>query len=382
MKNALALWLARFTPVRVAASTEEREAVYRLRYRVFIGELNRQFADIDHARQMMFSGDDEHPGSFLLYTGELPNITSTLRLRIWGPGQVPPREYGWYAINRFPGGETLTTGDIGRLAIDPGARGLTILPALLVHVYTLAVLEQNVGLLFCICSPGHVRYYRGLGMIPYGADLVETGAGPIQVPLVCAPSDAAWLRRCRSFLAPLAKKHFGRGRRAPLDTGKFRHILETEDVPVETEPARVWKAVARTFESGDDSAVFAGLSPRAVKALALSSLLMMLGEGQTLVRQGTQEKEVFIVLDGMLEVMQNERRVATLMRGELIGELAFFSHSGQRIATVRAVTKSRLLVLRRKFLRELTHKDPEAGFQLLMNMSRILAERLAKMPQD
>ena len=104
-------------------------------------------------------------------------------------------------------------------------------------------------------------------------------------------------------------------------------------------------------------------------------------EGEFVLCKGTKEHEVYIILEGAFEVFQDMRRIALRTQGDVIGEIAFFTQSGQRTASVRALTNGRLLVLRRKFLQELTHTDPEAGYQILMNLSRIIAERLSEMMQ-
>ena len=70
------------------------------------------------------------------------------------------------------------------------------------------------------------------------------------------------------------------------------------------------------------------------------------------------------------------RRIALLEKGDLFGEIAFFGASGERTANVRALTDCRLLVLRRKFLEELARSDPEAAYQIVLSVSRIMAERL------
>ena len=46
---------------------------------------------------------------------------------------------------------------------------------------------------------------------------------------------------------------------------------------------------------------------------------------------------------------------------------------------MRALSDCKLLVLRQKFLDELTTNDPEAACQILLNVSRIMAERMAGM---
>ena len=43
---------------------------------------------------------------------------------------------------------------------------------------------------------------------------------------------------------------------------------------------------------------------------------------------------------------------------------------------MRAVSKGEVLVLRRSFLKELTREHPDAGFQILTNMGRVMAQRI------
>jgi CRP-like cAMP-binding protein len=80
----------------------------------------------------------------------------------------------------------------------------------------------------------------------------------------------------------------------------------------------------------------------------------------------------------VFEVFQDARRVALRSTCELIGEIAFFACNAQRTASVRALTDGRLLVLRRKFLQELTRSDPDVGYEVVMTMSRVMAERIPR----
>ena len=145
-------------------------------------------------------------------------------------------------------------------------------------------------------------------------------------------------------------------------------------------PEEVWNAVAFELASAETSPppFLAALTPDAVKRLTRSGFLLRLRAGEVLLRKGTKEQELYVILDGVFEVVQGRRRVALRTRGDLIGEMAFFTEAGRRTASVRALTDGRALVLRRKFLRELTRRDPEAGYRILMNMGRVMAERLAE----
>jgi CRP-like cAMP-binding protein len=180
-------------------------------------------------------------------------------------------------------------------------------------------------------------------------------------------------------VAPLAKKYFGPGKRPALDKTPFLHLLEADSAPVELDPARVWSEIQERLLEGDrpTTSFLDSLPERAVRQLAKSGFLLKVHAGNLVTRQGTGEREMYVVLEGAFQVVVDGRRVALLERGDIFGEIAFFTTSGERTASVRALTQGRVLVLRRKFVLELNERDPEAGAQLLMSISRIMAERMA-----
>jgi CRP-like cAMP-binding protein len=66
--------------------------------------------------------------------------------------------------------------------------------------------------------------------------------------------------------------------------------------------------------------------------------------GQVLCRQGAAARECFVVVEGRAEVTVDGRFVATIERGQLVGEIALMAAGGRRTATVTAATDMRLLV--------------------------------------
>jgi len=65
--------------------------------------------------------------------------------------------------------------------------------------------------------------------------------------------------------------------------------------------------------------------------------------GETLVRQGDQGDELFLLFDGILEVEEDGKRVAEVGPGAIIGEMAVLE-GGRRTASLRALTQSRVAV--------------------------------------
>jgi hypothetical protein len=66
--------------------------------------------------------------------------------------------------------------------------------------------------------------------------------------------------------------------------------------------------------------------------------------GRTLVQQGQQGDELFLLFDGMLQVEIDGKPVADVGPGAILGELALL-HEGRRTATLRAVTPCRVAVV-------------------------------------
>ena len=374
----LTTWLTRFEKVHRATTQEEREAVYRFRYGVYVDEHNYAGIPVDHARRMLFDEADEKGEKIILYTGSLAHMTGSVSARPWGPREVPEDFAKVVALDLFPGIDRLRTAEVERLVVRPDSRGKLIVPALLQRIYEILVGECATDVVFAFCFPGLVRSYRKIGLIPYAAGLVRA-YGYNFVPLVMFLSDQAALKRAGSFLVPTARRYFGPGKRAPLDTRPFQHLLQHDVVPVDADPARVWEEVQERLVTPRPAVPFIdSLSAKALEQLTRSGFLMKVSAGDTLIAKGVKDREVFVILDGLFEVVEGETRIALREPGDLVGEVAFFPEAGLRTATVRALTDGQVLTLRRKFLRELTHRDPEAGYQLLMDLGRVMAEKLAE----
>ena len=69
-----------------------------------------------------------------------------------------------------------------------------------------------------------------------------------------------------------------------------------------------------------------------------------LGEGETLVEQGAEGQELYLLLDGVLEVVVDGEPVAEVGPGALLGERALLE-GGRRTATLRTRTPARVAVV-------------------------------------
>jgi len=375
-------WLSGLEPVYRAETDAEREEIYRLRYQVYVDELGKQVVGADHARRRIHDPQDDAPGTQLFYTGNPRNMTGTCRLEIWQPGQVPEERWRLFNMDAFPGMENLVTCECGRLMVTRSARGKLILAAIARALYEV-VCAAGADFNFAYCSPGLVRSYRRLGYRPYACDLVA-GEDGLRVPVVMVTSDLAFYKRVHSPLTPFVRDYFGNGKRPFPDLTPFRDVLNEDAVPFETDPSHVWREMQEDLLNGHAaiSPFLAAIPHKSVKKLSEKGFVMDVPANRVITRENLMEREIFVALEGTFEVLVGGRRINIMHRGDVFGEVAFFHEDGRRTASIHSLTAGQLLVLRRKFIEELMEDDPAIAAQLLLNLSRVMARRLANMTQQ
>ena len=95
--------------------------------------------------------------------------------------------------------------------------------------------------------------------------------------------------------------------------------------------------------------------------------------GQYLFRQGEDGDRMFVVLEGEVEILLQDVRIAGCGVGDYLGEEAI-AERGKRSTDARAVTKVRVLAVdRRNFLRRAS-KDPTLVFRILQQLNRRVRE--------
>jgi PPM family protein phosphatase len=99
--------------------------------------------------------------------------------------------------------------------------------------------------------------------------------------------------------------------------------------------------------------------------------------GESVVREGDIGEHLFVILEGSTEVLVGNRKVGELHSGNHFGEIAILVDR-PRIATVRAVRDSRLLVIPRSKFLALVRGDQEIGVKLMYRLAQELAARLTQ----
>jgi CRP/FNR family transcriptional regulator, cyclic AMP receptor protein len=122
------------------------------------------------------------------------------------------------------------------------------------------------------------------------------------------------------------------------------------------------------------------LDDRDVEWLAKNGTTRLMSSGTVLIREGFPIEDVYVVLEGKLFVLvkaMGDREVATLLAGEIVGEMSFVD-SRPPSASVVAAQDSHLLVLSRAVLSSRLQTDNAFAARFYRAVATLLADRLRK----
>ena len=190
---------ARLT-VGTATTPEERDAVYRLRYRVFVEEMGWKAADADHATKKT---DDLDAAATVYYLTDGKDIVAAMRTvrAVDAPGS---KYEGFYRLHQFPEVPREAVQFTAALIVAPAWRGTRALGQLLTVAYEKGR-ENGIWLDFIHCAPSLVALYEAMGYRRFRHDVLETDVG-LRIPLALVADDVEHLTRARSLFARLARR--------------------------------------------------------------------------------------------------------------------------------------------------------------------------------
>jgi len=96
--------------------------------------------------------------------------------------------------------------------------------------------------------------------------------------------------------------------------------------------------------------------------------------GEFIFREGEAAREMFVILDGEVEVLVGNLRVDVAGPGSIVGEMALIEEL-PRAATARALTACALVPVNAEAFQSLVQKTPPFALHVM----RVMAERLRRM---
>lgn len=117
--------------------------------------------------------------------------------------------------------------------------------------------------------------------------------------------------------------------------------------------------------------LFSRCSKRQLQEIAALADEIDIPEGKEIIREGDRGREFFVLLDGGADVIRGGHRIASLAKGDFVGEIAVIARI-PRTATVKTTAPTRALVVTDQAFRGLLKRAPEIQLKVL----EALAERV------
>jgi sigma-B regulation protein RsbU (phosphoserine phosphatase) len=120
-----------------------------------------------------------------------------------------------------------------------------------------------------------------------------------------------------------------------------------------------------------------GIGPEAWERLSEAMIERRFEPGQVVLEEGSQDRDVYLIVKGRVQVLKGEGRDETLLAergpGDLFGEMGFLEQK-PRFATIRALEPTRLLQLPEEGARALLAEEPVLLYRTVQVLSARLRE--------
>ena len=363
--------------IAMAETADEKRAVYRFRSDVYVEEMGRYRSTADHAQRLLVEDCDAH--SRIFYATQDGSVVATVRLTWGGDAPLPRRMIDQYRLAPF-------LAELPRAAIAVGERGM-VTPRLrssdlylrLIGASLRFVNEQRIQLTFGDCEPHLLNLYLGLGYRTYSKQNVNSAEAGYLIPILLVPEDVAYLRHLNSPLLEYLRD-FGDAARVPACVARIvaegsgvmsRRLMASADYWSE-----VHGALAE-IEANRISAFDGFADEEAARCLERSTIIECRA-GDRVLKQGGVARNLFVVLDGTIEVRDGETPLAVLGPGDVFGEMAFLLERPRSKDVYAATDGVRVLSLSESTLRQMITSDPAVAAHLLLNISKMLCLRILK----
>lgn len=187
--------------VGAAQTTVERDAVFRLRYEVYVAEQGKAYTTVDHSsRSFREDLDDE---GVILSIQEDRRLVATVRVN-WLPSERLVAHYS--EVLQFDLFDRIEPSRIcvcSRLAVEPGQRSMGRCAALLESLYRIAA-ERQTQICLMTCRRSVLPLFQKYGHREYGPPFQDPVLGA-RHRLALALDDLLHLDACGSPFAALAR---------------------------------------------------------------------------------------------------------------------------------------------------------------------------------
>jgi hypothetical protein len=347
------------------------EQAFRLRYDVFVNEMGYLIDSADHERGI--DRDEIDAFSNIYVVIDEGRVVATARIvysKDCDLSNLISKELadGWEIYDffeHFPKSVAVST----KFAILPEYRGTLAAIRLTSKMYQ-DMLRDGTAFLFSICSPSMIELYQQLAFRFYAPAYAD--AIGVTIPIVQAVNDWDYMAEIKS---PLLKSIGNLKRNADQEKSvdwfyhKFGKNLDVfiRDVKEEEISNAIENHIARSKHAEKD--VFFGMSSADMRIVLSECKIMQYRQDQVIFKAGQQEEDLFLLLEGVVQIFAGDSTGVdyVLASGDVFGEEEL-CQKRRRTCTSLALSDSKIIVISRNIINQLSKKNPELMGQFFMNL--------------
>jgi CRP-like cAMP-binding protein len=384
LNKLLVSLLSGFYKTKLAETVEEREAVFRFRYKIYVEEMNDVFLEgVDHENKMFVDEYDQEESTLIVYAGDITDITASITLRVWSQQNIPQQIKERYQTNLFSHIPDLVIGLIGYFVVSKKKRGKLATISLASTLYHAAE-KQNVDMVFCFCMPGLVNYYEKIGFRLYTDKLVSLKGSGLVVPMVLLPYDREYVDKNSLLLPPIAKilKKYSKNisDQKILKIAEINSIIKDKKQMVITSATKIDEMIEQSNLTKETCVLISFMSLKELTKLC--GMILKIEETAFFLSRGLDDKDIYVILAGEANVMIDGVIIKTLQKGDLFGEMAFFLEQGRRQADIQSVTSLTVAIIRRNEINRIMKSNKTLAIKFLYAISKILSAKLANTTEE
>jgi hypothetical protein len=354
-----------------AESENDREDVFRFRYSVYVEELGRYRRSADHGQRRLVEPED---ASSVVYCARQDGrVVGTARLT-FGTDGFSQRQIDQYSLAPFltdVPADLMAVGE--RLMVAPDLRGSTLSEQLR-DFERQDLSARGVRLVFGGCEPHLLSMNLSAGARTYAEHNINSEESGYLIPLLWMDGDPEDLAAATESVDADGRPGLPRSIQRALD--RSGAVYSASLMP----PEHYWAQVEATLERLDREELhaFSGFEPSEAQECISRSNIIECDRGDRLLKEGGSSRNLFLVLDGVLEIRHQGRLINVLGRGDVFGEMAFLLGLPRQSDVYAATPDVRILSMSDGTLRKLMAEEPALASKLLFNISKMLCGRLIK----
>lgn len=353
--------------VNIAVTPEEKQAIYRFRYRIYANEISYHGTGIDHERQLLYDEMDEW--AILLYTTSNTEIIGTLRINIGSINDFPLELAQSLQMSQFQKFMQNSTRQsfayVSKGMIASSYRGSGVHFILAQKSYEFFQ-ENRVQFGFLICNHYLIPFHEHHGYQRYGQSFTDSVVGLV-APLALLVEDVHHLRAVHSPFVAMAQRKTNK-QVSNWFHAEFPEAAKAINSQLISKSA-LWTLLSARLGSAPHRFIplLNGLSAAQAKLfLHTCGIIVSYRAQEQIMTRGDRCHEVTILLSGAVTTVENADDPPVLP-GRHFGGVGLVERTGYPIS-MQTTTDSELLLLTHKAFPKFSRQHPEIAAKIVQNL--------------